>query len=81
MTFTVKALCERYSVTEGTVLTWIRSGELKAINVGKRFGAKKPRWRVTQEAISAFELRRATSPPVPRAPRRKRSQEIMDYIK
>ena len=42
---TVGDLCERYGVTEHTVLSWIRSGELKAVNVGRRADATKPRWR------------------------------------
>src|SRR5687768_11565615 len=55
-TLTVREVQERYGVTEHTVLGWIRSGELKAINVGVTPGKKKPRWRITQEALDAFEL-------------------------
>jgi len=72
---TVKDLCERYGVGEHTILNWIRSGELRGINVGRRPGAKKPRWRVTQEAIASFELLRTHNPPPPRARRRKRSTD------
>ena len=28
-------------------------------------GAKKPRWRITQEALEAFELARTPTPPAP----------------
>jgi excisionase family DNA binding protein len=31
----VRDVCERFGVTEHTVLSWIRSGLLKAINVGR----------------------------------------------
>jgi Helix-turn-helix domain len=78
--FTVRELQARFNVTEGTVLGWIKSGELLAVNVGRRLGKKKPRWRVTHAALEKFELLRSTSPPVPKAPRRKRSAEIIDFI-
>src|SRR5262245_36983341 len=55
VTLSVADICERYGVSEHTVLGWIRSGDLKAVNVGRRSGAKKPRWRITQEAVTAFE--------------------------
>jgi excisionase family DNA binding protein len=59
--YTVRELCERYGVTVTTVLEWIRRRELTAINVGRRPGARKPRWRITQEALDAFEQRRTPS--------------------
>jgi excisionase family DNA binding protein len=59
---TVGEIAERYGVTEHTVLGWIRSGELKAVNVGRRAGSKKPRWRVSQAAVAAFEAARSATP-------------------
>jgi excisionase family DNA binding protein len=73
-TLTVRDLSDRYAVTEHTVLAWIRSGELRAVNVGRRIGTKKPRWRVTQEALDAFELARTPTPLPPRTRRRKRAE-------
>jgi len=75
----VKELTERYSVNEHTILTWIKSGELKAINVGRRPGTKKPRWRITADALVTFELLRTHSPPLPRTRRRKQSDVIAFY--
>lgn len=68
---TVADLRDRFGVTEHTVLTWIRSGELPAVNVGRRPGAGKPRWRVSPEALAQFEQVRGsggvvTAPPKPR---------------
>jgi hypothetical protein len=57
--YTVRDLQRRFAVTEHTVLGWIRSGELTAINVGRSPGARKPRWRISQEALEAFELARS----------------------
>lgn len=71
MTHTIKDLCARYGVSAQTVLSWVRAGELKAVNVGRRLNGKKPRWRVTQESLEAFEALRTPTPPAPRARRRK----------
>lgn len=74
-TFTVKDLCQRFGVREHTVLAWIRSGELKAINVGREPGKKKPRWRVTPEALAAFEAARTATPDPPKVRRRRRKPD------
>ena len=73
MTFTIRDICNRFSVNEHTVLAWIHSGELKAVNVGVAPGKKKPRWRITQQALDNFETLRGTTPPQPITRRRKRS--------
>ena len=78
-TLSVHDLCERYGVGEHTVLGWIASGELKAVNVGRRLGAKKPRWRITQEALEAFEQLRTATPPAPRTRRRKRPADVIEF--
>jgi excisionase family DNA binding protein len=72
-TLSVRDLCARYGVSEGTVLLWIKQGEIRAINVGRRPGAKKPRWRFRPEDVTNFELARTPTPPPPRARRRKRA--------
>jgi excisionase family DNA binding protein len=81
ITFSVKDICERFAVGEHSVLAWISSGDLRAINVGRKPGAKKPRWRITEEALEAFELSRTATPPPPKAQRRKRSAEIIEFYK
>jgi len=80
-TFAVRDVCERYEVSEHTVLSWIRAGELRAVNVGRRSGAKKPRWRITQEALEAFEQLRTPTPPPPRTRRKKRPAEVIEFYK
>jgi excisionase family DNA binding protein len=79
-TITIKELCERFAVGEHTVLGWIRSGELRALNVGRRPGGKKPRWRITAEALAAFELTRTHNPPPPRTRRRKQLTEVIQFF-
>jgi len=72
---TVKEVCERYGVEQHTILSWIHSGELRAINCGRRPGARKPRWRISAEALAAFELRRTHNPPPPPVRRRNRKAD------
>jgi excisionase family DNA binding protein len=79
--FTIRDICDRLGVTEHTVLGWIRHRELRAMNVGRRPGAKKPRWRITQEALEAFEQLRTSTPPVPRARRRRRPPDLIEFYK
>jgi hypothetical protein len=73
--------CPRYRVSEHTVLGWIRSGELRAINVGRALGKKKPRWRITPETLEAFELLRMPTPPLPQIRRRKRPADVIEIYK
>jgi excisionase family DNA binding protein len=81
MTYDVRDICNRFSVNEHTVLRWIHSGELRAINVGVSPGKKKPRWRVTEEALATFEALRTPSPPPPRTRRRRRSADVVEFYK
>lgn len=53
-TFSVRDLQKRYACSEHKILEWINSGELRAINCVVRVG-KKPRWRITAEAVAEFE--------------------------
>jgi excisionase family DNA binding protein len=77
--YTVQDIQRRYSVTVHTVLGWIRSGELRAINVGRKPGARKPRWRISEAALEQFELSRTPTPPPPRARRRKQPAEVIAF--
>jgi transposase len=65
----VREVAAHYQVTDGRVLTWIKSGRLRAIDVSEGAG-RKHRWRVTPEALAEFEAAR-TAVPTPRASRRR----------
>jgi hypothetical protein len=57
-------------------------GELKALNVGRRLGAKKPRWRVTAKALEQFEELRTVNLPPSKARRHKQCAAVNhDWIK
>ena len=79
-TYSVRDISERYAVSEHTVLGWIGNGELRAVNVGRRPGAKKPRWRITAAALEAFEAART---PVPKVTTRQPQRQRMppDFVK
>jgi excisionase family DNA binding protein len=80
-TLSVRDVCERYGVGEHTVLGWIASGELRAVNVGRHLGTKKPRWRITQEALAAFEMARTQTPPPPKTRRRNQPAGVIEFYK
>lgn len=82
MTYAVKDLQERFGVGEHTVLGWINSGELRAINVA-RTTSKRPKYRISEPALKAFEELRSTAPPAPTRVnrRRKPNDDIIEFIK
>lgn len=67
---------ERFGVSQHTVLAWIDSGELRAVDVSRKRGGK-PRWRITQEALDSFELSRTKTPPPPKTKRRKATADAI----
>lgn len=66
----VQGVAERYGVSEHTVIEWIHSGELKAVDVSRKRGGR-PRWRITEESLEAFELSKMPTPTAPRTRTRK----------
>lgn len=55
-------LAKQLGVSCEKVLTWIRNGELRAINVAERLSGR-PRWRISPAALEEFCKRRESSPP------------------
>ena len=52
---TVKEVSDRLEVAEATVRLWIKSGSLRAIDIGKG-------WRVADADLAAFLRARETAP-------------------
>ena len=69
----VKDVAEEMGVSQHTVGVWINSGELAAVNVGRKPGGK-PIWRISAEALEEFQASRTKAPALPRR-RRKRQPE------
>lgn len=69
-------------VKPGKVVGWIDSGELEAFNVANA-GSKRPRWRITQEALDDFLRRRASRPASPKPARRRqrRTPDVIEFFK
>ncbi len=53
------------------VLAWIRTGELRAVDVSTIPGSGRARWRISDTALQEWENRRAAKPP-PTSQRRRR---------
>ncbi len=76
---TPPALARRYGIHVSRVLAWIRAGQIEAFNVGD--GPTRPRWRITPDAIEAFERRRAAQPSAkPTRRRRKVDPNIIEFF-
>ena len=52
-------LAKRWHVKLANIYSWIRSGELNALNMST--GEERPRWRLTEADVSDFERRRRTT--------------------
>jgi hypothetical protein len=68
--WTPPELARRYGVNPDKVVSWIDAGELAAMNLATTTGGR-PRYKITDEAVQAFEARRAV---VPAAPVRRRKR-------
>jgi excisionase family DNA binding protein len=67
---TINELADDLRVSSKTLHRWIRSGELRAVNLGQEVGGK-PRIVVLPADLEDFLRRRAVGPaPKPRRPRR-----------
>ncbi len=68
-------------VADEKIIEFINSGELRAVNVATK-GSKRPRWRITPEAIAEFEASRSNAPPPPKPKQRRqrRKAEPKGYV-
>jgi hypothetical protein len=76
----VADLARRWRKGEDQIRGWIKSGELRALNVASTLSGK-PRYVVTPEALAAFEQRRLAATPLPPPKHKKRIKrsDIIDY--
>ncbi len=65
-------IARRYGISVDKVLAWIRTGELRALNLAESRSGR-PRWRIDHVDLMAFESQRAAIPDKPQ-PRRRRSE-------
>ena len=76
---TVRQAAERCAVSERVVLTWLNSGQLRGHNVARHAGAKRPTWRVPEEALAAFLAARTPEPAAPRTRRRTQAADVIQF--
>jgi len=72
-------VARRLAVKPGKVLGWIKSGELKAINVAQR-PSGRPRWRIDPADLAAFEARRSAGPTPKPVRRRRRNPQVIEFF-
>lgn len=78
---TPPTVAKQWGVSADTVVGWIRSGQLKAIDVSSRPGVGRPRFRIDQADLIAFENSRAVHAPPLRPVRRRRTKEDSHIIR
>lgn len=75
----VKAVATLLGIRTHGVLSLIRSGELRAVDVSLTQGGR-PRWRILPDDLEGFILRRTHQAPVPRRRRRKPATTVKRYF-
>jgi hypothetical protein len=67
-----------------TVLAYIAKRQLRALNVASpQSRGRRPRWRITEEALDAFLASRSTAPapqPIPRRRRKESAAGVTNYF-
>ncbi len=77
--FTPPQIARSRQIRVGKVLTWIRSGELAAVNCAEK-PRERPRWRVSAAALEAFDRGRSNRRDQVAAPRARRGRGQQDVI-
>ena len=60
------------------LLAWIHSGELRAVDLSATRG-KRPRWRISRQALDDFLSRRSASPPAKPRQRRRQPDNVITF--
>lgn len=75
---TPPAVARRLAIKPERVIEFVRSGELAAVNVARR-GCRRPRFRISPDALARFEAARSGASPVALPRQRRRAQQTSDY--
>ena len=76
---TPKDVAGRYGCNLSKIIYWLKTGQLQGINIAADNG-KRPRWRISPEAVAAFEASRSPSPPAAPAPRQRRQKRDPSFV-
>ena len=77
--FSPPRAARRYGVAHEKILAWIKSGELRAINVATR-PTGRPRYLIDEADLLAFEAKRSNSPTPAKKRRSRKQSEVPQYV-
>jgi hypothetical protein len=72
-------LAAQWGVDVHKIIGWIRSGELRAVNLATRRDGR-PRYAIDVADLAAFEAARAVTPPTPRIRRRRTDPSVIQFF-
>ena len=72
-------VAKRLRVKSSTVISWIRSGELRAIDTARR-GARRPRFKIDPADLIAFENGRQVEVKTNGSRRRPKDPDVIEYF-
>ena len=76
---TPPAVARLLGIKPERVIEFIRAGELRAVDVARR-GSMRPRYRISPDALAAFEAARSVTPlPKPSRRHRESPAEIIEF--
>ena len=73
------AVARLFGVRDSKVATWIRTGELRAVNLAERRDGR-PRYRIAPEALDEFLAARAVVPTVRTSRRRAKQEAVIEFF-
>ncbi len=74
-------LAKQWGVSADKITGFVKSGELKAIDVSTNRESVRPRYLIDRADIEAFEASRAVVPPAPKTKRRrKRDTTVKEFF-
>lgn len=77
----IKEIMTLLNVSRDTTERWIKTGQLRAINIAVNSKTDHASWRIPSGAVEEFVQSRSTRPPVPKSTTRHRTPEIVEFVK
>ena len=77
----VREVATLRQIKQATVLSWIASGELCAVDCSAKPNGR-PRWRISHEALASFDAKRQSrpAPTVKRIRKRKQQTGVIQFF-
>ena len=78
--YSVQQARDILNVDDETVLAWIHSGQLAAVNVSRTPNPKRPTWRVAECELGRLLLKRGNAPQQVVAPKQAKRPTPKQYV-